>query len=115
LAALLFLGHTLSLMATSQTFGDLLIPYIVKNQPNINGFNKVSSILIHPLAINRALDMSWGFQSLPTKEGYCFLNTCNSCELFTPLQGGVLTHSSDKEKTWECAICFTKKKRRALK
>jgi hypothetical protein len=34
LAALLFLGHTLSLMATSQTFGDLLIPYIVKNQPN---------------------------------------------------------------------------------
>jgi hypothetical protein len=34
LAALLFLGHTLTLKATSQTFGSLLTPYIVKNQPN---------------------------------------------------------------------------------
>ena len=58
--------------------------------------------------------MSWSFQSLPSKEGECFLDTCSACESLKPIKGGVVTHNSNDEKAWICANCFVKKSCRTL-
>jgi hypothetical protein len=58
--------------------------------------------------------MSWHFLSLPSEERECFLDTCSACKSLKPIKGGVLTHNSNDEKAWVCAICFEKKSCRAL-
>jgi len=44
--------------------------------------------------------------ALTTKDA-SFLNICPICERFSSIQGGALTHTSNKDKNWLWASRFT--------